>query len=451
MRVWLWVVALQLGGCTAALHEAPDASRCGVRAGPCLLVANLPQQVASWPAQPAGTGSVAASVAMAWVLVLAFHFAWRLCGLSHPRIGRALVAYAGVTSVAALPAWPWAPAGLVLPACVLDALVAAGLLALMSAQIWRRRAPDLRLLAGVSWLALAFGVHDLLQLAGLIAPQAVWLLPYASLLLFGAFLHAMQRRYLHAMAQVDLAHATLEARLGERQGLLDAGWQQLRAAERQQAVLRERQRLMRDMHDGVGSTLMSALVLVEQGRLDMRGVAELLRECMDDIRLVIDSMEPVDHDLIALLASLRYRLGRRMELSGVRLTWQVADVPRLDWMDAGSALQILRIVQESLTNVLKHARAQSVALATCLHDDGERRWVRVTIVDDGCGFDPARLEGDASGRGLRNLRSRARALQGRLTLRSRPGSTEVTLDLPLYTAVVETEKAPPLAAAALSA
>jgi signal transduction histidine kinase len=311
--------------------------------------------------------------------------------------------------------------------------------------------PDLRLLAGALWLALGFALHDLLQLAGGAAPEAVWWLPYASLLLCGAFLQAMQRRHVQAMAQVALAQASLHARLGERQGLLDAGWQQLRAAERQQAVLRERQRLMRDMHDGVGSSLMSALVLVEQGRLDMRGVAELLRECMDDIRLVIDSMEPVDHDLIALLASLRYRLGRRMELSGVRLAWQVGDLPRLDWMDAGSALQILRIVQEALTNVLKHARARSVTLATCLHDDGERRWVRVTIIDDGCGFDPAGLAGDSPGRGLRNLRSRARLLHGRLTLRSRAGGTEVTLDLPVQTAGLETGKAPTLHAAVLSA
>jgi signal transduction histidine kinase len=422
-RAWPALAVLPLGGCTAALGEGAGA------------------------VAPGGFGAAAATVAMAWVLALTFRFAWRLFGLSHPRTGRALVAYALATSAAALPVWPWAPAGLALPACTLDALAAAALLAPVSARAWRQPAPELCLVAAALWLALGLGVHDLLQLAGMVAPEAAWLLPYASPLLFSAFLLAMQRRYLHAMAQVEQAHASLATRLGEHQGLLDASWQQLRVAERHQAVLRERQRLMRDMHDGVGSALMSTLVLVEQNRLDMRGVAELLRECMDDIRLVIDSMEPVDHDLIALLASLRYRLGRRMELSGVRLAWQVGELPRLDWMDAGSALQILRIVQESLTNVLKHARAKHVALATCLHDDGERRWVRVTIIDDGRGFDLAGLDGEASGRGLRNLRSRARALHGRLTLRSRPGCTEVTLDLPVHAASLEAGKVPPLSAA----
>lgn len=432
--VRLGIAAPHLGGCTAALSEGGSAS----------------QDLAAALA-PAGMACAAVPVALAWALVLTFHFTWRLFGLSHPGLTRLLVGYALATSVAAVPVWPWAPAGLLLPACLLDLLAATALLAQVSTHAWRRRVPDLRLLAAMWWLALAFALHDLLQLAGMITPDAMWLLPYAALPLFGTFMQALQSRYRHAMAQVEQARAALETRLGERQGLLDAGWQQLRAAERQQAVLRERQRLMRDMHDGVGSALMSTLVLVEQGRLDMRGVAELLRECMDDIRLVIDSMEPVDHDLIALLASLRYRLGRRVELAGVRLAWQVGDVPRLDWMDAGSALQILRIVQESLTNVLKHARARSVSLATRLHDDGERRWVRVTIVDDGCGFNLAGQEGDPPGRGLRNLRSRARALNGRLTLRSCPGCTEVTLDLPVQAVGVEAGKAPSLSDATMGA
>jgi signal transduction histidine kinase len=65
------------------------------------------------------------------------------------------------------------------------------------------------------------------------------------------------------------------------------------------------------MHDGLGSNLMSALVLAEQGRLSRDAVAGLLRECLDDLRLVIDSLEPIGNDLVTLLALLRHRLARR--------------------------------------------------------------------------------------------------------------------------------------------
>jgi signal transduction histidine kinase len=383
---------------------------------------------------------------LSWIMVLTYLFAVRLYDLRHAGVARMLVGSAMLMSLVTLPLWPWGAGRLLVLQHGVNALVSGIVLVLLTTQAWRRRVRELTVLCAVLWVALALGVHDLLLVSLVISPESVYLLPYAALLMLGAFLYALQRRYLQALAEVAQANATLEARLGERQGLLEASWQQLRDAERQQAVLRERQRLMRDMHDGVGAALMSSLVLVEQGRLDMHAVAELLRECMDDIRLVIDSMEPVNHDLVALLASLRYRLGRRMELAGVRLDWHVHDVPRLAWMDAGSALQILRIVQESLTNVLKHARAQSVVLTTDLHDDGARQWVRVTVADDGNGFDAAGLgepadgspgagggngNGNGQGRGLRNLRSRARALQGRLEVQSRPGCTEVMLDLPV--------------------
>lgn len=90
----------------------------------------------------------------------------------------------------------------------------------------------------------------------------------------------------------------------------------LQAAEREQAILNERQRLLRDMHDGVGASLIAALKMIKQGRLSLDDAAQVLRECLADLRLVINSLEPIDHDLVVLLATLRYRLGERLERAG---------------------------------------------------------------------------------------------------------------------------------------
>ncbi|HEV8692025.1 MAG TPA: ATP-binding protein, partial [Ideonella sp.] len=199
----------------------------------------------------------------------------------------------------------------------------------------------------------------------------------------------------------------------------------LREVEREQALLIERQRLMRDMHDGLGSTLMSSLVLAEQGKLQQDALAALLRECVDDLRLVIDSLEPIEHDLVTLLASLRHRLGRRLEAAGLAMRWEVDDLPPLPWLNPPDALQVLRIVQEVLTNVLKHAAAHTVRISTSLRGGH----VQVLIEDDGLGFEAASPNG---GRGLRHLVQRAARLGGRLVIDSAPGrGTQVTLDLPL--------------------
>jgi signal transduction histidine kinase len=197
--------------------------------------------------------------------------------------------------------------------------------------------------------------------------------------------------------------------------------------ERAQVLADERQRLMRDMHDGLGSTLTASLAMLEQGNTSMGELKQVLRESVDDLRSVIDSLEPVDGELVTLLATLRFRLGRRLELAGIQLEWEMHDVPRLEWLGPPHALQVMRIVQEALANVLKHSAATRVEMSARAHGS----WIEIRIVDNGCGLSvPFALGG--AGRGLRNLKRRAEQLQAQLHIDSRPAAgTTVRLLLPL--------------------
>jgi signal transduction histidine kinase len=208
--------------------------------------------------------------------------------------------------------------------------------------------------------------------------------------------------------------------------------EQERAQEaiRQQDILTERQRVTRDLHDGLGSTLVSTLVALERGAVSAEAVPAILRECVDDLRIVIDSLELSEPDLVVLLGSLRHRLGPRLESAGLSLRWEVDDLPRLSWLGPSHTLQVMRIVQEALTNVLKHARARSVRLATS-STRGEQgaECATILIEDDGPGFDVASA---ATGRGLKNLKLRAQQLGGALEIRSLPEmGTSVRLSLPV--------------------
>lgn len=275
------------------------------------------------------------------------------------------------------------------------------------------------------WLNIAFGIYDLLLKEALLDPRGIFLLPYGAVFLFGAFRYAVLRRYTAAIDGVERLNASLEERLAARTRELNASHDRLRAIEREQTLADERRRLMRDMHDGLGSSLMSSLVMVEQGRLAPTEVAQVLRECIDDLKLTIDSLEPIGADLVTLLATLRYRLGRRLEAAGLKLDWCVADLPPLPWLDALAALEVLRILQEALTNVIKHASAGSVAISTW-HDGNE---VFVRIEDDGHGFEVADARRAATGRGLLNLERRAAKLGGRVDLVSTPAGTVLELVL----------------------
>jgi len=201
--------------------------------------------------------------------------------------------------------------------------------------------------------------------------------------------------------------------------------QRLVEVERDRTLLLERQRLTRDIHDGLGSALTSALSAAEHGDFNRADMAALLRECIDDLRVVIDSLDPIDHDLVAVLASLRFRLGRRLQAAGVQLDWQMADLPALPWMGPSEALQVMRIIQEVLSNIVKHAAARHVSVSAS--QAGAE--IEVAIVDDGRGFDAAAAP---PGRGMRFMAQRAAALHGALRVDSTPGhGTQVRLRLPL--------------------
>lgn len=200
----------------------------------------------------------------------------------------------------------------------------------------------------------------------------------------------------------------------------------LREIEQRQILSQERQRLMQDMHDGLGSSLISALRVVEHGRMDETEVAHMLKGCIDDLKLAIDSMEPVDAHLLLLLATLRFRLGPRLESTGIALHWEVQNVPDLDWLEPKNALHILRILQEAFANIIKHTQATEIRVATGV--DGA--WVVVTVRDNGAGFSIEKAL-QIGGKGLANQTHRAHAIGAEVAWASDASGTSFTLRLPI--------------------
>jgi len=201
--------------------------------------------------------------------------------------------------------------------------------------------------------------------------------------------------------------------------------ERLVAYEQERTLLLERQRLTRDMHDGLGSSLVASLAAVERGEVQPERFASMLRDSIDDLRTVIDSLDPIDHDLVAVLASLRFRLEDRLVSAGIRLEWTMHDLPELKWMSSPEALHVMRIVQEVLANVIKHASASHLHLMAT--QQGSELEIRID--DNGKGFDPVTT---VPGRGMKSLRNRTSELGGRLDIQAaHPQGTSVRLRLPI--------------------
>jgi signal transduction histidine kinase len=237
-------------------------------------------------------------------------------------------------------------------------------------------------------------------------------------------------RFVQAHEESAALNGELEQRVDEKHRELEESYEKLRALEKEQTIAAERDRIMRDLHDGLGGHLVSALALVE-GNEHVQTVEEILRDALEDLRLVIDSLDPDSEDLPVLLGIMRMRIEKRISGRGLRFDWQVSDVPAISRFGPEMALQILRIVQEAFTNVMKHAHATTITVRSGETNGSTERGVFLEIRDDGQGI----REG-TRGRGLDNMRWRARVIGGKLDVTSIDGSgTAVRLWLPLEAAV----------------
>lgn len=198
-------------------------------------------------------------------------------------------------------------------------------------------------------------------------------------------------------------------------------------SQKESLLLLERERMMREMHDGLGGQLVSTIAMVERGRSTQGEVTEALRRALDDMRIVIDTLDPTTTDLTTSLGKLRARLEPLLRRNGVVLRWRMEDIPEIDDFPPEQALHFLRIIQEAATNAMRHAKAGEVSVAIRT-GDAHGDVLSIEIRDDGCGFGP---DPAAGGRGIRHMKSRAEALGAELRFDSEDSGTRIELRAPI--------------------
>jgi signal transduction histidine kinase len=207
----------------------------------------------------------------------------------------------------------------------------------------------------------------------------------------------------------------------------------VRAAQERLVLAREeeRLRLRRDLHDGLGPALAGLTLQVDTVRNRVRESPEsvddlLLRlrggiqATVGDVRRIVEGLRPAPLDELGLAESVT-QLAAQLSAEETQIN---VDTQALPDLPAGVEVAAFRIVQEALTNAMRHARATRVGIhvaVTC-------GCLVVRVTDDGTGLAAPR-EG---GVGLRSMRARAEEISGRLDIEAEPGrGTAVTARLPL--------------------
>ncbi|MBV7257955.1 sensor histidine kinase [Erythrobacter crassostreae] len=218
----------------------------------------------------------------------------------------------------------------------------------------------------------------------------------------------------------------LQAQLDERTGELAVAHDREKRLVRQQALDEERQRIMRDMHDGLGSHLMSMMMMAKRGNGEYSDYADGLQSVIDEMRLMIDSMDSVGESLRAALTVFKKRIVPRAQEAGFAVNWSDDGTAILPQYNPRQILQVFRILQEALTNALKHSGGDTIDV-TIGAAPGNPNTTQITIADNGGGI--AQAASGRSGRGLRNMRARATGIEAEFDIVSSDDGTRVLLTM----------------------
>lgn len=237
--------------------------------------------------------------------------------------------------------------------------------------------------------------------------------------------------YVNHLSQASRERGRLIAELERTQRELEAA----RQRDADLAVLRERERLARDLHDSLGHTLVALSVQLEavqrlyrvdpeRASVQVDALKALTRESMADLRRSVAGLRGAglgERDLGPALQALCVELGER---AGVEVACQIDE--GVDAQSPAVAETAWRMAQEALTNVEKHAQARRVEVTLACEPDA----LRLRVRDDGVGL-PQGAETIPNRFGLRGMRERVEGLGGELTLVGDEGGTTVEALLPI--------------------
>ncbi len=306
------------------------------------------------------------------------------------------------------------------------ALALTGMVAAIG-HVLRARRPDGAWLVLGCGLLVPAGAHDVMVQIGSLPFDEVYWLPAAGPVMIACTFMILVGDYARSRQALADLNAGLASRVTEREQALRESFERLAALESAQAVSAERSRILKDMHDGVGAHLTSALrqlTATPQGEVDVPLVTQTLRDSLDQLKLSIDAMSLQPGDVVGLLASWRFRLTPRLKAAGLELVWDVDDLPPWPPGQPPVLRQLQYILFEGLSNVLQHSGATRLVLSARVFDDH----LRLSLIDNGRGW---HTSPKASGHGLQTMQGRASLIGARLEfLVPTQGGLELRLSLP---------------------
>lgn len=267
-------------------------------------------------------------------------------------------------------------------------------------------------------LGTSLGAYDLYMTAIEMPSRSQHLFQFTPLAMISVSIWLMISKLVQSLKNHEILAASLQDTIDAKTVELQQTYEKLGQAERQKAIHSERQRIMSDLHDGIGGQLVNTLAYMQNNEKGDEVMQNALEDALRDLSLMLDSLE-TDDSIVTLLGMLRTRLEALLEKHGLEFDWQIEDEPVLKNPSPSNNLHLTRIIQEAITNVIKHANATVITISTDA--------TSVLIKDNGSGFKFNNEQ--KSGHGISGMKRRASQIGAHITFASDDDGTMIRLDL----------------------
>lgn len=302
-----------------------------------------------------------------------------------------------------------------------------GSLAAIGIVVWggvREKRLECFLILGPMTLFLWYLLHDTALAYGYIDGNGFFTRDTRPLLL-AIITIVLMRRLAISLNELDKTEEYLRERLQAKEVELDAYYKKEREAVERTVIDAERRRLINDLHDGMGGHLVSIIAMAEDSNGRVEDIRNAGRAALEDLRIVIHSLNIGSSGLPFVLAAFRDRLQPVMRRLKIEFDWSMATLPEIKGVGPGNALLVLRILQEAVTNAQKHGNPRKISI----HGLSESNDMFRLIVEN-TGGTPFAAKDNGTGNGLQNMRTRANSLGGTLDVETLPDGARVVLHLP---------------------
>nr|WP_180138329.1 ATP-binding protein [Acinetobacter sp. YH12043] len=284
------------------------------------------------------------------------------------------------------------------------------------------------------WGILLCVIIDLIILGQTAVSEFSPLSPYTSPIIILFVVLIMGTRLNRNIKKIEKFNTQLESKVRQVSADLNKSLSDQHKLELDNVRLQERINLSHELHDGLGGSIVRSMILVDQSteNISNRQFLSMLKLLRDDLRQIIDSGSSIDNKVpetpVIWIAPVRYRFTQLLEEMDIAVEWSFPKV----WQREPTALQcltLIRVVEESLTNIIKHSQATKVSVSM---EYTQPHQLTLKIQDNGIGFNPEMVQKNGMSIGMRSMKMRIERMGGMLDIQSAKGDTCVHVVMELY-------------------